>query len=117
MRVKLRQHFDAAHRLPGYDGPCANLHGHRWEMVVTIEGPITRGGMVIDFKELKAVLSAILPDHQYINEAWPDVPVPTAERIAERIGELLVLNIAERHCRVVEVEVFESPEASAVWLP
>jgi 6-pyruvoyl-tetrahydropterin synthase len=27
--------FDAAHFLPGYNGPCGNLHGHTWRIEAT----------------------------------------------------------------------------------
>ena len=28
--LTVKDHFDAAHALPGYDGPCQYLHGHTW---------------------------------------------------------------------------------------
>ncbi|MFO7582720.1 6-pyruvoyl trahydropterin synthase family protein, partial [Guyparkeria sp.] len=30
--------FAAAHRLHGYDGNCARLHGHNWRVVVEVTG-------------------------------------------------------------------------------
>ena len=30
--------FEAAHALMGYDGRCRNIHGHSYEMRVTIKG-------------------------------------------------------------------------------
>ena len=30
--------FDAAHFLKGYEGKCSNIHGHRWRVVVEIQG-------------------------------------------------------------------------------
>lgn len=29
-QLVVRFTFAAAHHLPGYDGPCANVHGHTW---------------------------------------------------------------------------------------
>ena len=80
MIVAKRISFDAAHFLPDYDGPCANMHGHRWTVEVGVEGPIFPNGMVLDFVKLKAFLEVIKKafDHQLINDILPN---PTAENI------------------------------------
>lgn len=58
-----------AHALLGYDGPCKNIHGHSYELFVTVIGePISdpdspKKGMVIDFKDLKRIIRG-----QIINE-------------------------------------------------
>jgi 6-pyruvoyltetrahydropterin/6-carboxytetrahydropterin synthase len=54
--------FEMAHALKGYDGPCRNIHGHSYELVVTVAGePISdpaspKSGMVMDFGQLKAIV-------------------------------------------------------------
>jgi 6-pyruvoyltetrahydropterin/6-carboxytetrahydropterin synthase len=54
--------FEMAHALKGYDGPCRNIHGHSYELVVTIAGqPIAeinspKLGMVMDFGQLKNIV-------------------------------------------------------------
>lgn len=67
--------FDAAHRLPNYRGKCYNLHGHRYEMEITVRGKIDpSSGMVIDFGEVKEVVdNCLMPylDHRYLNEDMP----------------------------------------------
>ena len=62
-KVQVKGCFDSAHFLKGYEGKCSNLHGHRWVVEVEIraeslqeDGP--GRGMVMDFKDLKDVLSA-----------------------------------------------------------
>lgn len=51
-----------AHALKGYDGPCRNIHGHSYELVVTVAGePVSdpnspKLGMVIDFGQLKTIV-------------------------------------------------------------
>jgi len=51
-----------AHALKGYDGPCRNIHGHSYELVVTVAGePINdsgspKSGMVMDFGQLKTLV-------------------------------------------------------------
>lgn len=54
--------FEMAHALKGYDGLCRNIHGHSYELLVTITGkPIsdissTKLGMVMDFGDLKKIV-------------------------------------------------------------
>lgn len=54
--------FEMAHILKDYDGPCRNIHGHSYKLYVTITGtPIEdiaspKKGMVMDFKDLKAIV-------------------------------------------------------------
>ena len=54
--------FEMAHALKGYDGLCRNIHGHSYELLVTITGiPISdpssaKLGMVMDFGDLKKIV-------------------------------------------------------------
>jgi 6-pyruvoyltetrahydropterin/6-carboxytetrahydropterin synthase len=54
--------FEMAHALKGYDGPCRNIHGHSYELYVTIKGePIQeasspKNGMLMDFGDLKKIV-------------------------------------------------------------
>ena len=51
-----------AHALYGYDGACKNIHGHSYQLQVTIIGkPIvdaaaTKNGMLMDFTDLKTIV-------------------------------------------------------------
>lgn len=46
--------FDAAHRVIGHSGKCANLHGHRYILEVTAQADeLDDLGMVVDFGTLK----------------------------------------------------------------
>lgn len=62
IRLTKQFNFEMAHALHGYDGPCKNIHGHSYELFVTVIGePIAdknspKNGMVIDFKDLKAIV-------------------------------------------------------------
>ncbi|HLP53606.1 MAG TPA: 6-carboxytetrahydropterin synthase [Fluviicola sp.] len=62
IRVTKEFRFEMAHALQGYDGPCRNIHGHSYRLLVTLKGiPLNdpgdpRTGMVMDFSELKQVV-------------------------------------------------------------
>ena len=36
--LTVKGHFDAAHSLAGYPGECRNLHGHTWDVEVSVSG-------------------------------------------------------------------------------
>ena len=64
--------FEMAHALPGYNGLCRHIHGHSYQLEVTISGEPNNSpgysseGMVFDFAELKTIVQQeiILPlDH------------------------------------------------------
>lgn len=62
IRVTKEFHFEMAHALLNYDGPCRNVHGHSYRLFVTISGvPVDdpgnpKNGMVIDFSDLKRII-------------------------------------------------------------
>jgi 6-pyruvoyltetrahydropterin/6-carboxytetrahydropterin synthase len=107
--------FDAAHRLPNYDGPCANIHGHTYKLEVTVVNGtgLTELGMVIDFALLKKIVhEAVISthDHTYLNDLYI---LPTAEIMAReiffKIDEALNLpGVAMRRVRL-----WETPDSYA----
>lgn len=68
IRITKAYKFDMAHALPGHDGLCKNIHGHSYELLVTLIGePINdqnspKNGMVIDFKDLKKIIKDLIVD-------------------------------------------------------
>ncbi len=134
--LKTSAEFDSAHFLSGYDGKCANIHGHRWTLEVTAageallpEGP--RAGMLMDFGELKAIVRELAEqfDHTLIyeegtlrsrtvealqEEGFSLTPVPfrpTAENLARYFFGALRESCPFLKC----VTVWETPENAAVY--
>lgn len=145
--------IDAAHRVTTHGSKCAHLHGHRYTVLVTVEGELGSGettGMTVDFGFLKTVMLAHIDakaDHGLIlweKDPWvetfaadhdrgPTFPggrviegpfgktwlipvVPTAENLAALWYRLIgqeVITATQGRCRVVEVEVRETPNCSA----
>jgi 6-pyruvoyltetrahydropterin/6-carboxytetrahydropterin synthase len=116
--LTVTSHFDAAHALHGYPGECKNLHGHTWDVEVTVAGDeLDEVGIVYDFKDLKADLARVLDplDHAYLNDVAPfDQINPTAENLARVIFENLGSAVGER-VRVLAVSVWESPIAKITY--
>jgi 6-pyruvoyltetrahydropterin/6-carboxytetrahydropterin synthase len=118
--LTVKSHFDAAHALRDYPGECRNLHGHTWDVEVTVAGAdLDSIGIVYDFKSLKDDLGSVLADydHVFINEVPPfDELAPTAENLARVIYERLARAIDAR-VSVLEVSVWESPIAKLTYRP
>ena len=68
--IRITKHFDfeTAHALYGYDGKCKNVHGHSYQLYVTVIGqPINdashvKNGMVLDFGDLKKIVNQEIVD-------------------------------------------------------
>jgi 6-pyruvoyltetrahydropterin/6-carboxytetrahydropterin synthase len=102
--LNFKHHFDSAHRLIDYDGPCAEIHGHRWEVEVTIEVDTLVNDMVVDFTILRRIIDEL--DHAYLNDLV--VFNPTAENLAGYLKE----KIDKETGLSCVITLWESPEAS-----
>jgi 6-pyruvoyltetrahydropterin/6-carboxytetrahydropterin synthase len=114
--------FGAAHQLPGYPGKCCQLHGHNWQVEVTVAGNrLNELGMVIDFRILKEEVGRVVAtlDHQMLNELEPfQQTSPTSEHIAKYIFESLAARPAFSHeVRVQSIKVWESSRSAVLYRP
>ena len=135
-RLKTSASFDAAHFLSGYDGKCANLHGHHWTLEVCIQGEALQEsgqqrGMLLDFGDLKKAVRKLADnfDHALIYEKNTLKPKtlealneehfrliavpfrPTAEHFAKYFFEIL----QEQGLPVERVTVWETPDNCAEY--
>ncbi len=117
--VKIKTEFSAAHNLREVGGKCESLHGHNFIVEVAVESEsLDEGGMVIDFRLLKAKTKAILEklDHQYLNE----LPLfartnPSSENLAAYIFGELSREIGQGPRKVSRVCVWESETSRATY--
>lgn len=135
-RLKTSAEFDSAHFLSGYQGKCANIHGHRWKIEAVVESSElisdgTKRGMIIDFGDFKHEVRALAKsfDHALIyekgslrettlaalgEENFKLIEVdfrPTAENFARHFFGLL----SDKGLPVKSVTVYETPENCAVY--
>lgn len=134
--LKTSATFDSAHFLSGYEGKCANIHGHCWKIEVSVKGDSlqqtgTKRGMLIDFGDLKNIVRGIADsfDHALIfekgslrektlealrEENFNLIEVdfrPTAENFARLFHRMLHELGIEAH----SVTVYETAENCAVY--
>ncbi len=100
MRVGITEYIDCAHHLPGHP-KCGSLHGHTYQIDVTVEGD-HKGGMIIDFADLKKAVRAVL--FEYDHKDWNAfLEYPTVENICELVHAKLKERLAHSfHVRVWE---------------
>ena len=114
IRITKEFKFEMAHALMGYDGPCRNIHGHSYELKVTVSGhPVSdenhpKLGMVMDFGELKKIVKkAIIDEFDHalvLNKKMPNMLVDELKENFSTIllldyqptSELMVADFAER---------------------
>lgn len=69
IRITKAFNFEMAHALKDHDGACRNIHGHTYELFVTIIGEPRAedghpaNGMIMDFKELKEIVNYNIVKH------------------------------------------------------
>ncbi|MFC1753896.1 6-carboxytetrahydropterin synthase QueD [Thermoproteota archaeon] len=74
--------FDSAHKLSWHTGKCKDMHGHSYKLQVTVSGELDENGIVIDFGDMKKIVSEkvlVFLDHKNLNDVLDN---PTAENIA-----------------------------------
>jgi len=116
-KLKVTSFFSSAHSLRGYKGKCESLHGHNWKVEVSVQkDTLNKEGLVIDFKELKALLKKVLTklDHKNLNTlSFFKKHNPSSENIAYFIYKELKPQIAKRGCKLKEVIISETEDSCA----
>jgi 6-pyruvoyltetrahydropterin/6-carboxytetrahydropterin synthase len=140
IRITKAYKFDMAHALPGHDGLCRNIHGHSYELLVTLIGePITdpkspKLGMVIDFKDLKHIIKDLIVDeldHALIlRDDSPEKLLTEMRKNFDRIvlvdfqptSENMIIDFAERikkalpgNVKLHHLKLWETVTSSTEW--
>jgi 6-pyruvoyltetrahydropterin/6-carboxytetrahydropterin synthase len=140
IRVTKEFDFEMAHALWNYDGACRNIHGHSYRLFVTVKGePIEdednkKFGMVLDFKDLKAVVKnhvVDVYDHALmVYKKAEGAPLSAVKSMYEKIlvqefqptCENMVIHIAAvlnrelpAHLSLCTVKLYETATSYAEW--
>lgn len=140
IRVTKRFHFEMAHALFQYDGLCRNIHGHSYNLQVTLIGEAKKqpghpkDGMVLDFGDLKEVVKSKIVDRfdhaLMINSLFSEEQINLLKQTSERIivvdfqptSENIVTYIAEilnQHLpsgvSLFSIRLYETVTSFAEW--
>lgn len=141
IRITKQFTFETGHALYGYDGKCKNVHGHSYELSVTVIGtPISdtnhvKYGMVIDFGDLKKIVNKEIVDvfdHATVfNKNTPHVEL--AKELSDRghnvllvdyqpTSEMMVIDFAQKiqsllpdHIQLYSLRLQETRTSYAEW--
>ena len=123
--ITRRERFNAAHKLynpnwteqenEDFFGKCANkyFHGHNFDLYVTVKGVANKEtGMVIDLKQLKAIIKEEIIeklDHRNLNEDVDFMKgiIPSIENIIVEIWHILdekIVNGKLHYIKLTETE-------------
>lgn len=130
--------FEAAHALYGYEGACARIHGHSYELRIRIgarkdiQDYMGDTGMILDLKVLKRIVKEnvlseldhkILLSEKYIHEKKfrpsPDELVifpaePTVENMLLYIKNKVEPSLPE-NVQLLSVKLYETRDSMAAW--
>lgn len=140
IRITKEFSFEMAHALMGYDGPCRNIHGHSYELKVTVIGkPMIdtnspKLGMLMDFGDLKRIVRKAIVDvfdHALVlNSEMPVKSIEALKQNFEKVtllpyqptSELMVIDFARRisselpeHTKLFSVLLRETGTSYAEW--
>ena len=130
--------FEMAHAIHGYPGKCKDIHGHSYELHVTValnkknENFLPGPGLIIDFKELKQIVNEGLIrqlDHKLVlsGDFMKAHPVafrdnlllwkyePSAENILVYAQQIISKKLPSP-IRLVKLKLFETNDSYAEWL-
>ncbi len=117
--LEITKHFSGAHQLTGYPGDCRKLHGHNWNVTVTLQAKeLDQIGIALDFKVLKKELNSVIDrfDHAFLNdlEEFADCN-PTSENLARVIYQQLGSKLNDERIKVTRISVEETPGSKASY--
>lgn len=117
-KVSIEDKISAAHHLRGYDGKCAEPHGHNWKVIVRVMvEKLNNIGLAIDFYDLRSITKSVVDklDHKDLNELeYFSDRNPSSENIARFLYENIQKQLPE-DVRLEEVEVVESEGSTVTY--
>ncbi len=131
-------HFETGHALHRYEGACRNIHGHSYELRVSVtiarqsEDYLPPPGFIVDFKDIKKIVQTGIVDYfdhkLVLSEAYvaahPDVGSlknliiwnfePSAENILLFIRNTLVAMIPP-NVQLQKILLYETRSSFVEW--
>ena len=111
--------FEAAHYLPKVEvnHKCRRMHGHHYEVIITVYGDVSLKGFVVDYAELDRIFAPLHAklDHHTLNEV-DGLANPTAENLARWIWDRLAPRVAVHPAvSLTAITVKETPSSGVIY--
>ncbi len=112
MILRVEFQFNAAHRLPFYEGPCFHTHGHNYKLLVFVEGPVDpKTGLSIDFVKVKGLVHEHVLDDIDHNDLNRVLENPTAENVVVWMWGQLQPHLEG----LKEMQLYETDDAAVIY--
>jgi len=123
MYITRRERFSAAHKLENKNlsdsenknlfTKCNELHGHNYQLFVTISGDIKpHSGFIVDLKDLKKIIKEKIIyklDHNYINDVdFMKNQISTTENLCIQIWDELKKPIELLGAKLYRIKITET---------
>lgn len=112
-RLSTKKMISAAHVLRDYDGPCARLHGHNWNVKIEVlSDKLDEVGITVDFLDLDNILWDVIGpfDHNNFNDFPPfDKINPTAENVARYFFDQIKAKLPV-HVKINKISIWETDQ-------
>ena len=123
MYITRRERFSSAHKLKNEKlsnedneklfGKCYDLHGHNYELFVTVTGSISQiSGFIIDLKDLKQIIKNKIInklDHNYVNDVdFMQDKITTTENLCLAIWEEIEEPIKQLGGELYKIKILET---------
>jgi len=110
--LRVESEFDAAHKMEGYQGKCARLHGHSYKVeAFFLAKELDSIGISVDLRALKEKLLNLTEqfDHNYLND-FKELGNPSTENLSRYIFQQLK-NKLPSGVTLEKIRVWETPKS------
>ena len=127
MKIKKKYHFYAGHRNKSAGVKCGRLHGHTYDVEITLEFSKMKNGLTMLFSDIDLVCEPIIKyyDHYFIfknddamvelfelaNEPYRSVPCETS---AENMA-ILIYNKIKEKLPIIEISLAETKTSKIIY--
>jgi len=124
--------WEMSHRLPFHEGPCKNIHGHTYKMLLELVGEVNENRMLIDFYDIEQIVRPFLDkiDHAFLVDKKDDLMLnflkenqfkyyeienySTAEDMSASFLEILKPDFQQfRNLKQIKIRIYETSDAWA----
>ena len=107
MKIAKEFTWEMGHRLPEHFGPCTNIHGHSYKMIVEFEGELNELGMVIDFYDVEKIIDPIVDelDHAFMVKEDDEITIEFLNKLNSKKVVVDFVATAENICKYISDKI------------
>jgi len=114
MKIGTEVSISAAHIVQTTESKCSNIHGHNWDIYISIDSNVQDDGMVVDFNNIKNLINVL--DHKLIlPEEIIEVDMTNRNNYVVEVHDKMY-SIPKSDCYLVSIPVVTAEYlANLIW--